>query len=91
MVKRDGLVDKLRVTADGTGQVGHAGSALLAGTPDRIGLTRAVSGAMASTRERRSAHDPGSSSAARPARPVRAGRLRLDGVSRDRLDRRRLP
>ena len=37
MVKRDGLVDKLRVTADGTGQVGHAGSALLAGTADRIG------------------------------------------------------
>ena len=28
-VKRDGLVDKLVVRADGTGQVGHAGSALL--------------------------------------------------------------
>lgn len=59
MVKREGLVDKLHVIADGTGQVGHAGSALLAGAADRIGLTRALSQAMASTRERRSAHDPG--------------------------------
>ena len=32
MVKRDGLVDKLVVRADGTGQVGHAGSGLLAGS-----------------------------------------------------------
>jgi len=31
MVQRERLVDKLHVTADGTGQVGHAGSALLAG------------------------------------------------------------
>jgi len=59
MVKRDGLVDKLVVTADGSGQVGHAGSALLAGAADRIGLTAALSAAMAPTRERRSAHDPG--------------------------------
>jgi Transposase DDE domain group 1 len=59
MVKRDGLVDKLVVTADGTGQVGHAGSALLVGAADRLGLTRALSAAMAPTRERASAHDPG--------------------------------
>jgi hypothetical protein len=59
MVQREGLVDKLTVTADGTGLVGHAGSALLAGTADRLGLTRALSAAMAPTRERRSAHDPG--------------------------------
>jgi len=59
MVQREGLVDKLHVTADGTGQVGHAGSALLAGVADRIGLTRALSEAMAPTRQRRSAHDPG--------------------------------
>ena len=59
MVKRDGLIDKLRVTADGTGVVGHAGSALPAGTADRVGLTRALSAAMAPTRERASAHDPG--------------------------------
>jgi len=59
MVKREGLVDKLVVMADGSGQVGHAGSALLIGTADRVGLTRLLSGAMAGTRERRSAHDPG--------------------------------
>jgi len=59
MVKRDGLVDKLVVAADGTGQVGHAGSALLGGVADRIGLTGALSAAMAPTRQRRSAHDPG--------------------------------
>jgi hypothetical protein len=35
MVQREGLVDKLSVTADGTGLVGHAGSALLAGVADR--------------------------------------------------------
>lgn len=59
MVKREGLVDKLHVTADGSGQVSHAGSALLAGVADRVGLTRALSVAMAATRQRRSAHDPG--------------------------------
>jgi len=59
MVKREGLVDKLVVRADGAGQVGHAGSALLVGVADRVGLTRALSAAMAPTRERRSAHDPG--------------------------------
>ena len=59
MVQRDGLVDKLRVTADGTGVVGHAGSVLLGGTADRVGLTRALSKAMEPTRQRASAHDPG--------------------------------
>ncbi len=59
MVQHGSLVDKLTVTADGKGQVGHAGSALLAGVADRVGLTRALSVAMASTRQRRSAHDPG--------------------------------
>jgi len=59
MVQREGLIDKLSVTADGTGQVGHAGSALLVGVADRVGLTRALSEAMAPTRRRRSAHHPG--------------------------------
>jgi hypothetical protein len=59
MVQREGLVDKLSVAADGTGQVGHAGSALLVGLADRVGLTWALSEAMAPTRQRRSAHDPG--------------------------------
>ena len=44
MVQREGLVDKLVVKADGTGQVSHAGSALVAGVADRVGLTRALSG-----------------------------------------------
>ena len=59
MVQREGLVEKLVVKADGTGQVSHAGSALVAGLADRVGLTRALSVAMAPTRQRRSAHDPG--------------------------------
>jgi hypothetical protein len=59
MVTREGLIDKLAVTADGSGQVAHTGSALLAGLADRVGFTSALSRAMAPTRERRSAHDPG--------------------------------
>src|ERR1039458_9266133 len=59
MVQREGLVDKLSVTADGTGLVGHAGSALLAGVADRVGLPRALSAAVTPTRGRRSAHAPG--------------------------------
>jgi hypothetical protein len=59
MVQREGLVDKLDVRADGAGQVGHAGAALLAGVADQIGLTAALSEAMAPTRQRRSANDPG--------------------------------
>ena len=37
----------------------HAGAALLVELADRVGLTAALSEALASTRERRSAHDPG--------------------------------
>jgi len=39
--------------------VSHAGVALLVELADRAGLTEALSGALADTRERRSAHDPG--------------------------------
>ncbi len=49
----------VEVRADGEGLVSHAGAFLLAGLADRIGLTAALSEAMAPTRERRSAHDPG--------------------------------
>jgi len=59
MVQHVGLVDKLVVKADGKGQVAHAGSGLLVGAADRVGLTSALSVAMAPTRERRSVHDPG--------------------------------
>ena len=47
------------VVADGTGLSSRAGSALLALTAQRLGLTDALSGALAGTRKRRSSHDPG--------------------------------
>ena len=47
------------VVADGTGVVSHAGSGLLVELADRLGLTAGLSGVMADTRRRRSAHDPG--------------------------------
>jgi hypothetical protein len=47
------------VTADGEGLVSHAGVVLLVELADRTGLTEALSDALADTRERRSAHDPG--------------------------------
>jgi Transposase DDE domain group 1 len=53
---RSGTVE---VTADGEGLVSHAGVALLVELSDHFGLTGALSGALADTRERRSAHDPG--------------------------------
>jgi len=59
MVKARTSLDKVVVTADGEGVVSHAGSALLVGLADRVGLTAALSDAMAPTRERVSAHDPG--------------------------------
>ena len=49
----------VEVTADGEGLVSHAGAFLLTELADRLGLTAALSGALAPTRERRSAHDPG--------------------------------
>jgi hypothetical protein len=49
----------VEVTADGDGLVSHAGAFLLTELADRLGLTAALSEAMAPTRERRSAHDPG--------------------------------
>lgn len=49
----------VEVRADAEGIVSHAGAHLLAELADRVGLTAALSEAMALTRERRSAHDPG--------------------------------
>jgi hypothetical protein len=51
-----GTVD---VMADGIGLSSRAGTALLALTAQRLGLTDGLSGALAGTRERRSSHDPG--------------------------------
>ena len=49
----------VEVRADAEGIVSHAGAHLLAELADRLGLTAGLSAAMAPTRERRSAHDPG--------------------------------
>jgi hypothetical protein len=59
MVSDQASLGKLVVTADGDGVVSHGGCALLVGLADRLGLTEALSVAMAPTRERVSAHDPG--------------------------------
>jgi hypothetical protein len=50
---------KVQIVADDTLVVSHAGSALLAELADRVGLSAALSDALAPVRERRSAHDPG--------------------------------
>lgn len=49
----------VEVRADGEGLVSHAGAYLLVELADRLGLTAALSEAMAPTRQRRCAHDPG--------------------------------
>ncbi len=59
MVKPMARFGTVEVTADGEGLVSHAGAALLVELADRVELTAALSEALASTRERRSAHDPG--------------------------------
>jgi hypothetical protein len=59
LVKPAARFGTVEVTADGEGLVSHAGAALLVELADRVRLTAALSEALASTRERRSAHDPG--------------------------------
>jgi hypothetical protein len=58
-VQRDGRRFTVDVLPDGDGLVSHAGAALLAEAADRLGLTDALSQALASMRERRGQHDPG--------------------------------
>ncbi|MCA1700459.1 MAG: IS1380 family transposase [Actinobacteria bacterium] len=58
-MNRTARFQTVEVTADGEGLVSHAGAALVAELADRVGLTEALSEALASTRERSSAHDPG--------------------------------
>jgi hypothetical protein len=55
----DGRPVTVGVSADGEGLVSHAGSALLARMADKTGLTRALSLALATIKERRAGHDPG--------------------------------
>jgi hypothetical protein len=58
-VKTQTTCQTVEVSADGEGLVSHAGAYLLVELADRVGLTAALSEAMAPTRTRRSAHDPG--------------------------------
>jgi hypothetical protein len=58
-VQRNGRDFTVDVVADGHGVVSHAGAALVAETADRLGLTAALSRALAVVRERRGRHDPG--------------------------------
>src|SRR5829696_5161467 len=56
---RDGRPVTVEVTADGAGLVSRAGSALLAGVAERLGLTKALSPRLAVIKQRRRGHDPG--------------------------------
>jgi hypothetical protein len=58
-VKTQTTRQTVEVRADGEGLVSHAGAFLLVELADRLGLTAGLSEAMAPTRERCSAHDPG--------------------------------
>jgi Transposase DDE domain group 1 len=59
LVKATSRLETVEVSADGEGLVSHAGVALVVELADRVGLSEALSDALAGTRERRSAHDPG--------------------------------
>ncbi len=59
-MKRSNLPQRPVVSADGEGVVGHSGTALLHETADRLGLTRALSRALASAFPGCRQHDPGS-------------------------------
>lgn len=58
-VQRSELVESVQIVADGDHLTSRAGTALLVGLADRIGLTGALSQAMGGVRRRRSRHDPG--------------------------------
>src|SRR3954454_10130253 len=58
-VQRAGRRFTVEVAADGEGLVSHAGAALVAEAADQLGLTQALSRALAGVRQRRSKHDPG--------------------------------
>ncbi len=59
MVKRRRRRPVLKITGDGAGVANHAGTRLLADLADAVGLTGALSVAMAPTKQRRRGHDRG--------------------------------
>ena len=58
-VKRGELLESVQIVADADRLTSRAGTVLLSGLADRVGLTRSLSGAMVGVRRRRSRHDPG--------------------------------
>ena len=58
-VKCSELVESVQIVADADRLTSRAGTALLSGLADRVGLTGALSQAMGGVRKRRSRHDPG--------------------------------
>jgi Transposase DDE domain group 1 len=58
-VQRTELVKTLQIVADADRLTSRAGTMLLAGLADRVGLTGALSQAMGGVRKRRCRHDPG--------------------------------
>ena len=58
-VKRLGLLESVQIVADADRLTSRAGTVLLVGLADRVGLTGALSQAMRGVRRRRSRHDPG--------------------------------
>jgi hypothetical protein len=59
MVNRRRRRPALKVTGDGNGLANHAGAQLLADLADAVGLSQAMSVAMAPTKQRRRGHDRG--------------------------------
>jgi hypothetical protein len=59
MVKRNRRRPRIKFSGDGTGIVNHAGARVLADLADEVGLTAALSTAMAPTKQRRRGHDRG--------------------------------
>lgn len=59
MVKRNRRRPRLKITGDGCGVVNHVGARLVADLAEQVGLTSALSAAMAPTKQRRRGHDRG--------------------------------
>ncbi len=58
-VKPNSPIESVQVVADAEGLTSRAGTVLLAGVADKVGLTEMLSQAMGGVRRRRSRHDPG--------------------------------
>ena len=58
-VKRTELVESVQIMADADRLTSRAGTALLVGLADRVGLSGALAQAMGGVRKRCSRHDPG--------------------------------